>query len=240
MAFVQWVIVPGLSLIPDDYQRLCALLPGRATVIDAWENDPTGDIDELRKTVDTTEPFGLIGHSIGGNTALEWALKYPHDISRLVLLDPSAPLTFAGGWLTRGTVFERYAAPSMDKVAEILTPWGANIRRRMFLRATGVHDHLPHVHAVHRYSNHSGLQTIVDQWFSSWEQEYRLSSLLMSGHTLDQSLRPLIVCSSGKPRSVSVRKQRRLARLIGAELQITEGADHMFPVTEPQRVIAAL
>lgn len=237
---MKWVIVPGLSLLPEDYSGLCELLPGPVTVIDAWEHDPTGDVEDLRQTVGTSEPFALIGHSVGGVTALEWALKYPKDITRLVLLDPSAPLTFVGGWLTRGTVFERYSAPVVGKVARALTPWGAQIRKHFFMRASGLADHLPRAYATHRYVSGRGLQKVVDQWFSSWEQEYRLSSLLMSNHVLDRRLRPIIVCSSGSARAVSVAKQRRLARLIGAELHIAEGADHMFPVTEPQRVIAAL
>ncbi|EFG47949.1 hypothetical protein HMPREF0183_0725 [Brevibacterium mcbrellneri ATCC 49030] len=237
---MKWVIVPGLSLLPEDYSGLSELLPGPVEVIDAWEHDPTGDIEDLRKAVDISEPFALIGHSVGGVTALEWALKYPKDIIRLVLLDPSAPLTFVGGWLTRGTVFERFSAPVVDKVARALTPWGAQIRKHLFTRASGLADHLPRTHATHRFVSRPGLQTVVDQWFSSWEQEYRLSSLLMSNHVLDRRLHPTIVCSSGSARAVSVAKQRRLARLIGAELHIAEGADHMFPVTEPQRVIAAL
>jgi proline iminopeptidase len=50
-----------------------------------WEN-LTADADSLRERLGF-ETWAVLGHSFGGNVALEYALRYPRSLSRLVLLD---------------------------------------------------------------------------------------------------------------------------------------------------------
>jgi proline iminopeptidase len=50
-----------------------------------WEN-LTADADSLRQRLGF-ERWAVLGHSFGGNVALEYALRYPHSLSHLVLLD---------------------------------------------------------------------------------------------------------------------------------------------------------
>jgi proline-specific peptidase len=50
-----------------------------------WEN-LTADADALRETLGF-ERWAVLGHSFGGHVALEYALRYPHSLSHLVLLD---------------------------------------------------------------------------------------------------------------------------------------------------------
>ena len=50
-----------------------------------WEN-LTADADALRATLGF-ERWAVVGHSFGGNVALEYTLRYPNSVSRLVLLD---------------------------------------------------------------------------------------------------------------------------------------------------------
>jgi proline iminopeptidase len=50
-----------------------------------WEN-LTADADALRKELGF-ERWSVLGHSFGGHVALEYALRYPERVSRLVLLD---------------------------------------------------------------------------------------------------------------------------------------------------------
>ena len=50
-----------------------------------WEN-LTADADALRATLGF-ERWAVVGHSFGGNVALEYALRYPNSVSHLVLLD---------------------------------------------------------------------------------------------------------------------------------------------------------
>jgi proline iminopeptidase len=50
-----------------------------------WDN-LTADAEALRETLGF-ETWAVLGHSFGGNVALEYALRYPDRLSRLVLLD---------------------------------------------------------------------------------------------------------------------------------------------------------
>lgn len=46
----------------------------------------TADAEALRRTLGF-EKWAVLGHSFGGNVALEYALRYPSSLSRLVLMD---------------------------------------------------------------------------------------------------------------------------------------------------------
>ena len=50
-----------------------------------WEN-LTADAEALRETLGF-EQWAVLGHSFGGHVALEYALRYPERLTRLVLLD---------------------------------------------------------------------------------------------------------------------------------------------------------
>lgn len=50
-----------------------------------WEN-LTADADALRQALGF-EQWAVLGHSFGGNVALEYALRYPHSVSHLILMD---------------------------------------------------------------------------------------------------------------------------------------------------------
>jgi proline iminopeptidase len=50
-----------------------------------WDN-LTADAEALRQALGI-EQWAVLGHSFGGNVALEYALRYPQRVSRLVLMD---------------------------------------------------------------------------------------------------------------------------------------------------------
>ena len=50
-----------------------------------WEN-LTADADALRQTLGF-ERWAVLGHSFGGNVALEYALRYPQHLSHLILMN---------------------------------------------------------------------------------------------------------------------------------------------------------
>jgi proline iminopeptidase len=50
-----------------------------------WEN-LTADAEALRQALGF-EKWAVLGHSFGGNVALEYALRYPASLSRLILMD---------------------------------------------------------------------------------------------------------------------------------------------------------
>ena len=50
-----------------------------------WEN-LTADAETLRQTLGF-DKWAVLGHSFGGMVALEYALRYPHSLSHLLLMD---------------------------------------------------------------------------------------------------------------------------------------------------------
>jgi proline iminopeptidase len=58
---------------------------GPAVTSMTWDN-LTADADALREALGF-ERWAVLGHSFGGHVALEYALRYPERVSRLVLLD---------------------------------------------------------------------------------------------------------------------------------------------------------
>jgi proline iminopeptidase len=76
-----------------------------------WDN-LTADADALREELGF-ERWAVLGHSFGGHVALEYALRYPERVSRLVLLDTAgdarwsrenAPSVLAGRGFSAKTV----------------------------------------------------------------------------------------------------------------------------------------
>jgi pimeloyl-ACP methyl ester carboxylesterase len=74
-----------------------------------WEN-LTADADALRRKLGF-ERWAVLGHSFGGNVALEYALRYPDSLSHLVLLD-------TGG----------EARWSLENAPRVLATWGFSQR----------------------------------------------------------------------------------------------------------------
>jgi proline iminopeptidase len=58
---------------------------GAAVASMTWEN-LTADAEALRQSLGF-EKWAVLGHSFGGNVALEYALRYPQSLSHLVLMD---------------------------------------------------------------------------------------------------------------------------------------------------------
>ena len=74
-----------------------------------WEN-LTADADALREKLGF-EKWAVLGHSFGGNVALEYALRYPDSLSHLVLLDTGGE----GRW-------------SLENASQVLAKWGFSPR----------------------------------------------------------------------------------------------------------------
>ena len=64
----------------------------------------------LRRCVQVRDPMVLLGTSLGGTIALDFALAHPEAVERLVLLDAQGfidglgPMTFAPRWLATAGV----------------------------------------------------------------------------------------------------------------------------------------
>jgi proline iminopeptidase len=74
-----------------------------------WDN-LTADADALREKLGF-EKWAVLGHSFGGNVALEYALRYPDSLSQLILLDTGGE----GRW-------------SLESASQVLAKWGFSPR----------------------------------------------------------------------------------------------------------------
>lgn len=77
------LLIPGLALAPELY----AAYQPHVSIYDPWGHSWTHADFEF----DSPEQVTLIGHSLGGLVALEWALQFPERINALILLDPTFP-----------------------------------------------------------------------------------------------------------------------------------------------------
>jgi len=70
---------------------------GRSTGVEVstmtWEN-LTADADALREKLGFDQ-WAVLGHSFGGMVALEYALRYPHSLSHLILIDTCGDIRWA-------------------------------------------------------------------------------------------------------------------------------------------------
>jgi proline iminopeptidase len=79
-----------------------------------WEN-LTADADALRQRLGF-DKWAVLGHSFGGHVALEYALRFPHSLSHLVLMDTAGD----GRWSQQNAadlLAERGYSP--EKVAQV-------------------------------------------------------------------------------------------------------------------------
>lgn len=80
------------------------------------------------------ERAALVGHSMGGEVALRFALLYPHRVEGLVLIAPSALVRRRPGWL------EQYILP-LPLIGPLAVRW-AVLNRRFAVRAIrGAYHH---------------------------------------------------------------------------------------------------
>ena len=88
-----WLILPGWGLPPKDYEKLADLLGPDTRTLDSWKVPLTADTDDIRAELGASDSqkVDLLGHSLGGLAAIEWALRRPGQVRQLVLIDPTAP-----------------------------------------------------------------------------------------------------------------------------------------------------
>ena len=234
-----WVVLPGFALAPSDFQPLADHLTHPAVVVDSWQTPVTDPVPLLRERLGLSGAtrIGLIGHSIGGLAALEWALRHPEQVERLVLLDPTDPLGRVRPGMQRGGRGHHVVRASIRTVTGVFPHAGLQGRRALLRAQLRREDSLPRVEARSRFAR-EGLLLLADQWIDTAEQERRVRHLL---ETTDlaaiQSLDALHVVGSGAGlQRRFLHGQRRLSSLIGARTTYVSGTGHLFPIQHPRTV----
>jgi pimeloyl-ACP methyl ester carboxylesterase len=117
------------------YDHRCNGRSTGAPVSTMTRENLTADADALRERLGF-ERWAVLGHSFGGNVALEYALRYPNSLSHLVLLDTGASSRWARENAPRVVLERGYGAKKAELVRRWFhgqTPPGAMFRNLMRL-----------------------------------------------------------------------------------------------------------
>jgi lipase len=236
-----WAILPGLTMPPEDFADLAALLPGAARVLDAYQIPLTAPAARARDwfwAQGGWDELALIGHSAGGLAALEWWLTFPGEVSRVVLLDPTDPWEKVG-WPLPGTLGHRGVRRLLEIVGA--SSWLARrlgrLGRRTFWRLfTHDPDRLDRATVDRVWGHPAGLVAVWDQCFDRFLQAARVRDLL-AAREKDGALpaTPVLAVHSSQAEPYHV----PLARLLGATVADLPG-DHLFPTRQPAATAALI
>jgi proline iminopeptidase len=97
------------------YDHRCNGRSGGEVTSMTWEN-LTADADALRQTLGF-EKWAVLGHSFGGHVALEYTLRYPENVSRLVLVNTGGEARWAQDNAPK-VLAERGFSPAMVDLAK--------------------------------------------------------------------------------------------------------------------------
>lgn len=240
-----WVVLPGLALTPEDFAPLAGELRDAAgtedvRVLDAWRTPVTGPVDTVRAAlrVDGAEPVDLVGHSVGGLAALEWALLHPDEVRRVVLLDPTSPWEAHLPALHPGRPTALVGDALAGVIGSVLATAGPTLRRGAVRVVARRPDPLPRDAARARYGRPSTWRMLAREWFASWEQAPRVRALLDGGRALPPTAEPLLVTGL-RASARFLRQQRELSDRLAVPRVGLAGEGHLFPLTRPD-VVARL
>ena len=203
-----------------------------------WDN-LTADADALRERLGF-EKWAVLGHSFGGNVALEYALRYPENLSHLVLLDTGAE----GRW-------------SQENAPDLLARRGfdektVRLARRWFNGQIRPNEFLPSlIRLASAYDPHMNLVSAARMMFAERRSKMRPEALiwaaphLLKGWTVMDRLAeitvPTLVMAGRDDFVFPPEHQAQLAAGIpNARLRIIERAGHNPHDERTAEVMAAI
>jgi len=203
-----------------------------------WEN-LTADADALREKLGF-DKWAVLGHSFGGNVALEYALRYPQSLSHLVLMD-----TGGDQWWVQRNAPEILARQGYSAGA-------VQAARRFFNGQVTVGEYFPTVFRFFKaYSYRINLLRTVYDIVSGPSTKFRPEatifgySQLLNGWTvmdrLSEIQTPALVMAGRHDFLFPPEHQAILAdRLPKAKLMLIERAGHNPQMERPAKVVQAI
>jgi proline iminopeptidase len=203
-----------------------------------WEN-LTADADALRQTLGF-DKWAVLGHSFGGNVALEYALRYPQSLSHLVLMN-----TGGDQWWVNQNAPEILAKRGYSASA-------VQAARRFFNGQVTVGEYFPTVFKfLGAYFYRINLLGIAHEMVSGPRTKFRPEatifgySQLLNGWTVMDRLSeiqvPTLVMAGRHDFLFPPEHQAILAdRLPNTELVLIERAGHNPQMEQPAEVIRAV
>ncbi len=200
-----------------------------------WEN-LTADADALRQALGF-EKWAVLGHSFGGMVALEYALRYPKNLSHLLLIDTCGDSRWAQE-NAPNTLAQRGFSP--DTV---------NIARRFFNGQIAPNEMFPAMMKFGKaYYHHRNLLQVVHMLVSGLRVKMRPEALifgfgqLLKGWTVMDRLGeikvPTLVLAGCDDFQFPPEHQASLATgIANTRLEIIERAGHNAPDERPAEVL---
>ena len=200
----------------------------------------TADADALRQELGFKR-WAVLGHSFGGQVALEYALRYPGSLSHLVLLDTGGDSRWS----------QQNAADLLAKRG--YSPKKVDLVRRWFNGQFAPHEMLPILMRIgSAYSYHPSLWlTARDLARGEWHSKMRPEALIFAGRyllkgwtvmdRLGEITAPTLVMAGRGDFVFPPEHQLELAAAIPhARLHIIERAGHNPHSEQPAEVMAAI
>ena len=204
-----------------------------------WDN-LVGDAEALRERLGI-ESWSVLGHSFGGHVALEYTLRHPERVSRLVLLDTGADSHWAREHAPE-LLARRGAAPA--KVALV---------RRWFRGEFTPRQYAPIMWRISSaYGGTAGFRGVVRELVGGgWRSRIRPEALIQAGRELmpgwsvvdrlGEIAAPTLVIAGDRDFVFPPECQHQLARGIpGSRLVLVEGAGHDPQDEQPGFVLAVI
>ena len=242
MATNNWLIIPGLTLMPEDYSSLSRGLVGTVIVADAWKENfislPSELIPFIRSKFGD-RPYRIIGHSVGGLTSIELLELDRELVSEVILLDPAIPAFDRTGEKVKVRSYLGYFIGKLFEPLVFLFPSLPLALRRILFKVvskgTGqVSDEVLKA----RYKGLENYRSLLKDFRDSEIQAIRVSNLLKSFSGQEHSNRILQINAVSKTgKSKDDRGQQKLATLIGSTVVKLKNVHHLFPITRPEETL---
>lgn len=201
-----------------------------------WDN-LVGDVEALREHLGF-ESWSVFGHSFGGHVALEYVLRHPDRVSRLVLMDTAADARWARDNAPDLMARRGFAAERVELV------------RRWFHGDFTPREYLPMMWRISSaYGGTAGLRGVARELAAGgWRSRIRPEPLIHAGRELMPGWSvvdrlgeihvPTLVLAGSEDFVCPPDCQRELAEGIpGSRLVIVDGAGHDPQDEQPERVL---
>jgi proline iminopeptidase len=204
-----------------------------------WEN-LAADADALRQELGF-DRWAMLGHSFGGQVALEYALRYPDRLSHLILLDTGGE----GRWLQENAPNLLAKQGHSAKQVELV--------RRWFICEFSPREYFPillRIGSAYCYGNYVWL-TLRDAMRGAWRSKMRPEAMIFAGRELwkgwtvmdrlGQISVPTLVMAGRQDFVFPPECQEQLAACIpDAQLKIVDRAGHDPHSEQPAQVMRAV
>lgn len=204
-----------------------------------WDN-LTADAEALRQHLGF-DRWAVLGHSFGGHVALEYALRYPERVSRLVLVDTGADARWARENALQVLAERGYSPTKVELV------------RRWFTGDFEAREYLPIFWRISgAYMPHHGFRGMVRELAEGgWRSRLRPAPFLFAGRSLlpgwsvvarlGEITAPTLVIAGREDFVFPPECQRELVEGIpGAQLALIDEAGHNPQDEMPAEVMAVL